>query len=421
MIIFGCGSKDYPERFGYTLEVGTEKAPPNRAPSPPLTGLGKPLIPQVMVRFLHTSDWQLGMTRHFLEGEAQHRFTQSRIDRVRTVMQVAQDQECSFVVVAGDCFETNQVHRQTIVRTLEALQECAIPVYLLAGNHDPLSEWSVFRTATFQRSCPPHVHVLEPGEIVSPVPGVEVLGAPWTVKKPHADLAWEALNQANFQSGTLRILVAHGGADRLTPHALDPAQIQIQRMEKAIENGDLHYIALGDRHSFTPVGDTGRILYSGAPEPTDFREVDSGTLAVVDLNPESIHVERVRTGTWEFKTLEFELYEPSDVEHLESTLAAVSAKERAILRLKLNGSLNLASHQLLERVLEDGEARFGSLHVWERHSDLALAPDASDLESMALAGYGEQTRDRLLEEASQGDTEAEDALRLLFRLHGRVE
>ena len=32
------------------------------------------------VRFPHTSDWQLGMTRHFLEGEAQARYSAARID-----------------------------------------------------------------------------------------------------------------------------------------------------------------------------------------------------------------------------------------------------------------------------------------------------------------------------------------------------
>ena len=31
------------------------------------------------VRFVHTSDWQLGMTRHFLKGEAQARYTLSLI------------------------------------------------------------------------------------------------------------------------------------------------------------------------------------------------------------------------------------------------------------------------------------------------------------------------------------------------------
>jgi hypothetical protein len=30
------------------------------------------------VRFLHTADWQLGMNRHFLEGEAQARYESDR-------------------------------------------------------------------------------------------------------------------------------------------------------------------------------------------------------------------------------------------------------------------------------------------------------------------------------------------------------
>ena len=38
-----------------------------------------------MVRFVHTSDWQLGMTRHFLEGEAQARYTAARIDAIRSI------------------------------------------------------------------------------------------------------------------------------------------------------------------------------------------------------------------------------------------------------------------------------------------------------------------------------------------------
>jgi len=36
-----------------------------------------------MVRFVHTADWQLGMSRHFLDTDAQARFTAARIDAVR--------------------------------------------------------------------------------------------------------------------------------------------------------------------------------------------------------------------------------------------------------------------------------------------------------------------------------------------------
>ena len=34
------------------------------------------------MRFIHTADWQLGMTRYFLNGEAQPRYSAARRDAV---------------------------------------------------------------------------------------------------------------------------------------------------------------------------------------------------------------------------------------------------------------------------------------------------------------------------------------------------
>ena len=47
-----------------------------------------------MIRFLHTSDWQLGMTRHFLSEGAQERYSQARFDAIRTMGRIAKDEEC---------------------------------------------------------------------------------------------------------------------------------------------------------------------------------------------------------------------------------------------------------------------------------------------------------------------------------------
>lgn len=47
-----------------------------------------------MIRFLHTSDWQLGMTRHFLAEGAQERYSQSRFDAIRTMGRIAKDENC---------------------------------------------------------------------------------------------------------------------------------------------------------------------------------------------------------------------------------------------------------------------------------------------------------------------------------------
>ena len=70
-----------------------------------------------MARFLHSPDWQLGMTRHFLSEEAQARFTAARIDVIATIGALARAEHCDFVVVGGDVFESNQVERQVVVRS----------------------------------------------------------------------------------------------------------------------------------------------------------------------------------------------------------------------------------------------------------------------------------------------------------------
>src|SRR3990172_2086186 len=100
-----------------------------------------------MIRFLHTSDWQLGMTRHFLSEGAQERFSQARFDAIRTLGRVAKGKRCQFMLVCGDAFESNQVDRKTVARDLEALKDVPVPVYLLPGNHDPFNSASVYRSS----------------------------------------------------------------------------------------------------------------------------------------------------------------------------------------------------------------------------------------------------------------------------------
>ena len=75
-----------------------------------------------MTRFLHTSDWQLGQVRHYLSprndgDDPQARFTQARIDAIRTIGGLARQRECEFVVVAGDVFETQNVSTTTVSYT----------------------------------------------------------------------------------------------------------------------------------------------------------------------------------------------------------------------------------------------------------------------------------------------------------------
>src|SRR5439155_2813930 len=133
---------------------------------------------------------------------------------------------------------------------------------------------SVYRSAAF-RAAAPGVHVLDDARPRAVAPGVELIGAPWLSRRPAQNPALGAL-AALGPPGPLRILAAHGGVDALTPDRRDASLLPLAPIERAIAQERIHYAALGDRHSLTPVGGTGRIWYAGAPEPTDFDEREPG-------------------------------------------------------------------------------------------------------------------------------------------------
>ncbi len=375
-----------------------------------------------MVRFLHTADWQLGMTRHFLEGEAQGRFAQARIDVVSRIAGLAAERDCAFVVVAGDVFETNQPDRATLGRALDALGAFTVPVYLLPGNHDAYDPGSVYRSPAFVDRCPDHVHVLVDGSPHHPTDDVEVVGVPWEGKHPVGDPIAEAC--ATLQGdGRARVVVAHGGADVVSGDFAQPGTLRLADVEPAVADGRVSYLALGDRHSTTSVGDTGRIWYAGAPEPTDHREEDPGNVLVVDLGTDPPAVEPIPVGTWHFHLVARSVDGDADLELLLADLDAITDRSRAIVKLKVEGTLTLAQAARLEAELEARADVFGALEHPERHRDIAIAPDATDVAELPLSGYAAIARDRLLARAQGDDAQAQiatDALGLLVRLSSEV-
>jgi len=159
-----------------------------------------------VIRFLHTSDWQLGMTRHFLSEGAQERYSQARFDAIRTMGRVTKEEGCGFMLVCGDTFESNQVDRKTVARALEALKEVPVPVFILPGNHDPLNAAAVYRSSTFIDRKPAHVHVIESVSPVQVAEGVELIGAPWLSKRPFANPIEDALGALASANGITRII-----------------------------------------------------------------------------------------------------------------------------------------------------------------------------------------------------------------------
>ena len=373
-----------------------------------------------MIKFLHTADWQIGMTRYFLKPEAQARFSSARLDAITTMAAIASREKCQFTLVCGDVFESNHVERPLILRAFEKMRAWPdLKFYLLPGNHDPLDASSIYRSPTFTQNCPPNVSVLESTETVEVSPGVEIIAAPWPNKHPTGDLI-QAACQALEPNGALRIVAGHGAVDTLSPDPNDPKLISVENLKELTSKGIIHYVALGDRHSSTDVvGSNSRIWYSGAPEPTDFDEVKPGYALVVELEADRVSVTEHPVGTWQFARRENILTSSVDIDSLEHWLSDLDNKDRTIANLRYEGQIPVAQKARLDDILDHYQEILAAITESSR-SDLAVVPDDADLDHFALSGYAQDALSELQESAKEGEsaTTARDALALLYRLVG---
>jgi DNA repair exonuclease SbcCD nuclease subunit len=371
-----------------------------------------------VVRFVHTADWQLGMRRHFLSADAQGRFSQDRLDAIAALGALARERDAAFVVVAGDVFDDNQVDRQTVLRALDVLRGFGdLPVLLLPGNHDPLNAGSIFTSDDLAAKLPPNVRVVTDSQPIEVADGVEVVGAPWRVKWPTRNPLLDVLEELEPPTA-VRIVLAHGGVDTVGGDFDQVGALRLEDLEAAVRAGLAHYVALGDRHSVTDVGTTGRIRYSGAPEPTAYDEVDPGKVLLVDVDRDRIEVEAHRVGRWTFRERVFDVAGEEDLDTVLRWLDEPTDKPHTVAKLALRGTLTLRDLARLEDALAAAGETYGALERWARHWDLVTAPDEQDLDAMQVGGFVADAVDELrqLTEVGDDDTEtASDALALLYR------
>lgn len=374
-----------------------------------------------MVRFIHTSDWQLGMTRHYLPPEAQARFTGERIEAIRRIGKLAQTVGAQFVVVAGDVFEHSNLPAAVVARAAGAIGEVQVPVYLLPGNHDHVGAGNIWEQDAWLRNKPANAFVLDTPGIHQVNDEVELLAAPWVGKHPETDPVGSVL-AGLAPAKKLRILVGHGMLDGVTfSDPEDSSKVLPSQLHDALAADLIHYVALGDRHIAWSDDPTGRIHYSGTHETTSFNEPDRGTLLEVDLSRTDVKVTKHEIGKWLHKRINRNISSDADLVQFEAELAGISNKENTIIKYSLTGELNLAQAARLDELLDSYGKIFASLTQWDRHTDIAVVPSETDLSELPVGGYVRTAAEELAEKAAAGDAAASDALKLLHRFVGGLK
>ena len=304
-----------------------------------------------LVSFLHTADWQIGMKASRVADAAEN-VRKARIDAAQQLIRMASQLQVDFVLIAGDLFENNLVHNEAAHRVAEALSACSpIPVYVLPGNHDPLTADSIYSRSAFTDYLPSNVHILRTSEPVVPVPGVVLLPAPVMSKESYNDPTEQFRMPSEIGEDSILIGIAHGSLripgkfqDNDFPIALDAAQ----RL-------GLDYLALGHWHSFYVHNDM-RTVYAGTHEPTGFDDQCSASAAHVTIKARgsSPDIERLDTGTLSWQTLELNVAgDPDQVAaRVKHEVDKVQDPSETLLRLVLKGHAESDDLRWLEELEE---------------------------------------------------------------------
>ncbi len=303
------------------------------------------------MKFIHTADWQLGMKAAHV-GRAASRVREERLSAARRVIGVARDHAAEFVLIAGDIFEDNGVERALIQKVADILSSCQVPVYIIPGNHDPLTPGSVWEHPAWKSM--ESIHVLREEKPVD-IPGGLLYPCPVKDKHSRKDpTAWIS----SAPTELFRIGLAHGnveGAPRLEPDHPIPRDVAIR--------AGLDYLALGHWHSIAtypaPNGAT-RMAYSGTHEVTSFGERDSGNVLVVDIpSPGSVPIiTPVRTGHLKWKTIEKDILYSGDLTSVRSEIESQESPELTLVSLRLKGLLAADDRDEIARIEEILDSRF---------------------------------------------------------------
>jgi predicted phosphodiesterase len=264
---------------------------------------------------------------------------EARLATVETIVALGRAEQVDFLLICGDLFEDNLVGDVLVHQLLRMLQDGELPVYILPGNHDPLTANSVYNHPAFLKA-PENVHVLRTKEPVQATAECTLYPCPVTSRTSMADPTADIPPRTD--PAEIRVGVGHGSLrieskfqDHDHPIALDAAQLH-----------GLDYLALGHWHDLLLMASS-RMAYPGAPEPTSFAEENSGHVLLVEIaqaqTPPAITPRQVGRLRWLAR--EEAVAEPlaGRLEQLRADLDALPEREHTLLRLTLTGAVSAES------------------------------------------------------------------------------
>jgi len=375
-----------------------------------------------VLRILHTADWHLGRRFPTFSEEAQRTLSRARMEAIPRILDIGRRNQVNAILCAGDLFDEpspSEDFWEGLAKTFRDHPGPHRPIFLVPGNHDPLTSESVWAAShPFRSRLPNWVHVVDrDGFSYELSPDAVLYASPCRSRAAQHDLAL-ALPARDAGDKRIRIGCVHGCTFDMKDYQ---ANFPISR-DAGVQRG-LDYLAIGDTHSFRDVTERSPVptVYPGAPEPTNFDEPDAGSVALVAFFRHGMRprVAAEPVGYWRWLDVHCR-----DMQQLR-TLLTLPELQRHVVRLRLDMAVTLSEENEVERIVrelqgtEAAHGRVGILLIDK--TDLQLLPGSANVFPEDLPPVVRETIARLDELIEDAEDEAEKlratrALGHLYRL-----
>lgn len=294
------------------------------------------------LKIFHTGDIHLGMKFNSYGEEARETLAEARFLSLESMIEGANNLNVDLFVIAGDLFNTIQVAKRDIARTVSILNRFnGAAVLVLPGNHDydngMTDLWIEFTKLPSEKI----ILLNEKRQYSLEAYDIDAVVYPAPCHSKHSSensLAW-IKEEGVTATSKYKLGLAHGAIEGLS------ADLEGNYYSMGLEElNDIPVDAwlLGHTHVSYPPDDKikdHKIFNPGTPEPDGLDFKEAGSAWYIELSQKGLEAEKIKTGKFRFFDKKFKIDEDVDLEKVESWILEGNPKEK-IVRLTLEGNIS---------------------------------------------------------------------------------
>lgn len=336
------------------------------------------------LKIFHTSDLHLGMK--FSNYTVKESLTQARFNTLENMINKSNELGVDLFIIAGDLFNSTQVAKRDINRTLKILDKFnGACVLVLPGNHDyddqVIELWREFtkglseKIILLNKKQPYSLKDYDLDAVVYPAP---------CHNKHSKDNSLQWIKDSGLsEEGKYHIGVAHGALEGLSPD-MEGNYYYMSMNELDSIPTDLWLV--GHTHVPYPLRDrisNHKIYNAGTHEPDGLNYRHEGSAWLINLEDKKISAERIITGEYRFYDRAFELNDDEDFDNIEEWVLKDNPSKK-IVRLTLSGSVSKEAYENLSVFYRNIESKV--FHLLIEDSDLKIQVNQDIIESEFTKG-----------------------------------